>query len=182
MTTNSISLLNSLINNTEINIIRVKKLSQLPLHKLNYKISKDKWSILECIEHLNLYGNYYLPEIEKTIQFSKENPAKKFKSGILGNYFVKIMEPKAKLNAMKTFVDKNPCGSELDERVFEKFFNQQKMFRKQLEQTKKVNLSKNKITTSISKLLKLKLGDTFRFINAHNNRHILQAEKNTVNA
>ena len=36
--------------------------------------------------------------------------------------------------------------------------------------------TKTKTAISISKLMKLRLGDTFRFVTAHNERHLLQAE------
>ena len=35
----------------------------LSLEKLNQKQDDSSWSVLECLEHLNLYGDFYLPEI-----------------------------------------------------------------------------------------------------------------------
>ncbi len=46
-----------------------------------------------------------------------------------------------------------------------------------LDMSKKVNLTKTKTGISISKWLKLRLGDTFRVVIYHNQRHILQAKK-----
>ena len=43
--------------------------------------------------------------------------------------------------------------------------------------SKNVNLDKIKTAISISKLIRLKLGDTFRVLIYHNERHIKQAEK-----
>jgi hypothetical protein len=161
-------------------IERVNEFSQLSLEQLNYKVTPDKWSILECIEHLNLYGDFYIPAIEKAINESDNEAQAVFKSGILGNYFVKSMKPKAKLNKMKTFSANNPNGSELDLDVISRFHNQQSQFLHALELAKKVNLTKTKTPISVSKIVKFRLGDTFRFIAAHNDRHILQAEKNVL--
>ena len=41
----------------------------------------------------------------------------------------------------------------------------------------KIDLNKTKTAISISKLIKLKIGDTFRVVVYHNERHLIQAEK-----
>lgn len=173
----SITLITDLINRTKSNIERVENLRGLTLEQLNYRKKRDSWSILECIEHLNLYGDFYLPEIEKQIKKSRHKTSEEFKSGFLGDYFAKSMLPKENLNKMKTFKDKNPIGSSLHLDTLNRFLSQQNQLIKLLEQAKKVNLNKTKTAISITKLIKLKLGDTFRIVIYHNQRHILQAEK-----
>ncbi|MGA4923361.1 hypothetical protein, partial [Bacillus subtilis] len=78
----------------------------------------------ECLEHLNLYAKFYLPEIENAIQKTKSKRQEEFKSGFWGNYFAKSMLPKEKLNKMKTAKDKNPLNSKLDKNVIENFIAQ----------------------------------------------------------
>ncbi|HTO14763.1 MAG TPA: DinB family protein [Edaphocola sp.] len=147
------------------------------LQILTWKENPTSWSILECLEHLNLYGEFYLPEIEKKIQNSKTKSELQFKSGLLGGYFAKSMLPKKKLNKMKTFKDKNPLNAELDKSVIDNFINQQNKLLDLLHQSKKVSLNKVSIQISISKLIKLKLGDTFQFFINHIIRHFNQIEK-----
>jgi len=164
----TIELIAELIEKTRININKVEKLRELSEKELNYKENTEKWSVLECIEHLNLYGDFYNPEIRKNIETSHSKPSERFKSGIIGNYFVNTMLPKNKLNKMKTFKDKNPLGSSLNINVIDRFISQQKEFLELIEKSKNINFAKTKTAISMSKLIKLKLGDTFRFILAHN--------------
>ncbi|MEZ0005954.1 hypothetical protein ABH942_001317 [Flavobacterium sp. 28YEA47A] len=154
--------------------ISLEKQTEKPL---NARITPDSWSILECIEHLNRYGNFYLPEIEKQINSSHSKPEAQFKSGLLGNYFAESMLPKTKLNKMKTFKNMNPIYSKLDKSVIQTFISQQKKLLTLLENAEKVSLNKTKTSISISTLIKLKLGDTFRFLIYHNERHIQQAQR-----
>lgn len=100
-----------------------------------------------------------------------------FKSGILGNYFAKTMLPKEKLNKMKTFKDKNPINSTLDKKCIDRFILQQQKILELLDIARNKDLSKIKTSISISKWIKLKLGDTFRVIIYHNERHIVQSNK-----
>lgn len=178
MKTQSETLTLDLIETTRQNLNFAELLKKKTDTELNWKQNSESWSILECLEHLNLYGHFYIPEIEKTILNSKHKSEKEFKSGILGNYFAESMLPKQKLNKMKTFKDKNPINSKLDRKVIDEFINQQIKTIDLLNKSKSVNLNKNKVKITLTKWIKLKLGDTFRFVINHNIRHIKQIENN----
>ncbi|OBX25137.1 DinB family protein [Gelidibacter algens] len=177
MTTTSEQLIQDLVERTRLNINEAEKFSNFSNEKLNHKIKYDSWSILECFEHLNLYGDFYIPELKSRIENSKSLPNVNFKSGIIGNYFAKMMLPKDKLNKMKTLKDKNPIGSQLDRTTIARFIRQQEEMLKLLDTSRHIDLNKTKTAISISKLIKLKLGDTFRFVIYHNERHMAQANK-----
>ncbi|MBU2906930.1 DinB family protein [Arenibacter algicola] len=170
-------LLQDLLERTQENKNKAEGLKTLPSETLNWKSSPDSWSILECLEHLNRYGDFYIPEIEKRMASSQQRPAENFKSGWLGNYFAKTMLPQKKLNKMKTFKSMDPIGSTLDKEVLTKFISQQQALINLLNKSKEVDLTKTKTGISISKWIKLRLGDTFRVVIYHNQRHMAQAER-----
>ena len=162
---------------TENNIDFAKSLQNQSNETLNFRTSENNWNILECLEHLNFYGKFYLPEIEKRIHQSQFLATKSdFKSGFLGNYFANMMLPKDKLKKMKTLKVSNPIHKLLDKSVIKEFISQQNKMLELLEKAKTVDLEKTKTSISISKLINLKLGDIFRFVIYHNFRHIKQAE------
>lgn len=173
----SAQLIQTLIEQTRQIINQVERLKASDLNTLTWKANARSWSILECLQHLNLYGDFYLPQIEHKIEISNSNPDIEFKPGLLGNYFAKSMLPKEKLNKMKTFKDKNPLNAKLDKTVIDQFINQQIKLLDLLNQSGKVSLNKVKIPTSISSLIKLKLGDTFQFFINHMIRHLEQIER-----
>lgn len=168
-------LINQLIEITKSNMNEVQSFKNFTNNELNTRISNKSWSILECIEHLNRYGDFYIPEITRQIEKSKRPKSTIFKSGILGNYFAKSMLPKEKLNKMKTFTSMNPINSSLDKSVLDKFLHQQELIIELLNKSKNTDLTKIKTSISISKWIKLRLGDTFRVVVYHNLRHIVQA-------
>lgn len=171
------NLIESLLEQTRQIINQTEKLKNYDLQTLTWKENENSWSILECLEHLNLYGDFYLPQIENKIKNSTTKTEFEFKSGILGNYFAKSMLPKEKLNKMKTFKDKNPLNASLDKTVIDQFIKQQIKLLDLLNQSRNVSLNKVKIQTSISSLIKLKLGDTFQFFVNHIIRHLNQIER-----
>jgi hypothetical protein len=170
-------LIQTLLEQTRQIINQTEKLKSYDLNTLTWKENEISWNILECLEHLNLYGDFYLPQIESKIENSTTKNDLEFKSGILGNYFAKSMLPKEKLNKMKTFKDKNPLNANLNKTVIDKFINQQIKLLDLLNQSRNVSLNKVKIQTSITSLIKLKLGDTFQFFINHIIRHLNQIDR-----
>jgi len=156
----------------------VKKFEILPLNRLQFK-NGERWSVLECIEHLNLYGDFYLVEIEKRIITNlRKNISTKFKSGILGNYFANLMEVKnGKITKMKSPKDKNPSNSHLSITTISRFLKQQERLVSLLNQCRSIDLTKTKAAISLTNLIKLRLGDTLRFYCYHIERHVFQAER-----
>ncbi|WNI36966.1 DinB family protein [Chryseobacterium sp. SG20098] len=169
--------LNELRNRTAEHLQFAEMLSLKTEHDLNFRTSTESWSTLECLEHLNRYGDFYIPEISHTISSAGKPSQLYFKPGILGNYFAKSMLPKEKLNTMKTLKAMNPIHSNLDKSVVDTFIKQQKKMLELLEEAQFIDLEKTKTSISISKLIKLKLGDTFRFVIYHNARHVEQIKR-----
>ncbi|MBV7530696.1 DinB family protein [Chitinophaga sp. sic0106] len=170
-------LLSELENMTKQNISFVQHIRQQPETLWQQRPTNGGWTMLECIEHLNRYGNFYIPEINRRIQASTHAPALLFKSGKIGNYFAEMMLPKAKPNNMKTFKAMNPQHALLGKDTLDTFLQQQQQLLEILQRCRHTNLTKVRTAISITPLLKLRLGDTLRVVIYHNLRHIKQAEK-----
>jgi hypothetical protein len=168
-------LLSQLEQQTQMLIEHANYLLTLPANVLLKRPVSNAWNALECIEHLNRYGDFYLPEISKRISNSPFAPATTFTAGMLGNYFVKSMQPKEGMKKMKTFRKMNPMHVGLDKACIEKFIGQQHEMLALLNRARRVDLNRTKTSISITKLVTLKLGDTFRFVIMHNQRHMEQA-------
>jgi hypothetical protein len=155
---------------------KVKQFETYNIKQLRFK-EEGRWSILECLEHLNLYGDFYLVEIEKQILENQHRHASKFKSGLLGNYFANLMEVKnGKIKKMKAPKDKNPVNVALSVTTISRFLKQQDQLATLLNQCRSLDLTKIKCAISLTKLIKLRLGDTLRFYTYHIERHVVQAE------
>jgi hypothetical protein len=143
----------------------------------------DKWNALQCFEHLNRYGHFYFPEFEKAIQKlqSEGKQARQtFKPGWLGNYAVNSMlldpqtkQPRTKMPAFKNY---NPSAETVSESTVQEMIRQQKHLLDIFKQAENISLD-YRIPTTLSPFIKLKLGDVFRFLVAHNVRHTIQAQR-----
>lgn len=147
---------------------------------LNIPPEPGKWSVLQVIEHLNSYNRYYLAQIELAINKSADSkPSETFQPGLLGGYFTKMMysdvkksgQVANKMNAPKGHV---PAASLDAQRVMQEFFAGEEKILTLLAAAKLHNIGKIKVPISISKWIKLRLGDTFGFLIAHQARHFQQ--------
>lgn len=142
--------------------------------------AEGSWSAMQCLGHLNAYGDYYLPAIENAIAHAEKKSCSTFTPGRLGNYFTNLMMPNEngvpskKMKAPKNYTTNNEGNSDC---TIAKFIDQQEKLISLLEQAKTVDLNAIRIPVSIAKFIKLKLGDVFMFLIAHDIRHVKQAER-----
>lgn len=172
-------MLDDLLQRVEAASLAVLKMKNLTPEQLNWKPGAESWSILECLEHLNLYGDFYLVELEKSLLRGPQDPsAEVFKSGMLGDYFARLMQPQnGKIKKMNSPKDKNPAHSDLPITTLERFLKQQERMVGLLRMARGVDLTKAKTPITLTKFVKLRAGDTFRFVIYHIERHIAQAER-----
>ena len=179
----SIELLNQLQADTRKVILEAHYLKTIDPGILLQEPAAGKWSVIQILEHLNSYGNYYLVAIEKSLK--QDKPAiDLFKPGWLGNYFTKLMKPGeegAIVHKMQSPKDHRPQRQPDAFPVLNTFFEQQHYFLELLELDKTKNIGGIRMPISISRFIKLKVGDVFRFLIAHEQRHFVQIE-NTLAA
>lgn len=162
-----------------------EKYTKLSAEKLLQKPAPEKWSIAECLIHIIKADEIYLKQFEEKI---KENTKAdlSYKPGWLGNWFAEGIVPKdGKINnGMKSLKVMDPQRNRpaLQKEFFnptavlQSFINQQSQLNELMQKAVNTDLASIKIQTAIP-LVKIKLGDAFRFVVGHNERHIWQAER-----
>ena len=151
-------------------------------NKLTYSPEPGKWSVVQVLEHLNAYNRHYLPAIEKSLSIITYDTDDWFISGYWGEKFTKMMRPSNVYevkNKMKTSKKMSFPNSLHVETVLKEFLAGQDKLLQLLQLAKGKDLAKIHIPITLTKLIKLRLGDTFRFVIAHEQRHMIQA-RNTL--
>ncbi|WP_435263537.1 DinB family protein [Tenacibaculum sp. nBUS_03] len=170
------TLLAELEEMTNAHIQYAKSLQEVSDEKLQWRSSKKSWSILECLEHLNRYALFYNMEIRKRITAAKDVKEKRFISGCLGNRFAVDMLPKEKMKKIRTFKSKNPINAGIHKtEVLSNFIALQEELLVLLILAKEKDITAIKTNITLP-FIKFRLGDTFRFVIYHNERHITQAK------
>jgi hypothetical protein len=177
-------LIENLKTDTRGFILQTNYLLQKNPDLLQQQPQVNKWSVAQVIEHLNSYGRYYLPLIEESLIDPLPPSVGLYSPGWLGDYFTKSMLPKNDgqiSNKMQSPKNHRP-SKEIDSKVaINEFLKQEYHLLQLLDKAANTNLEKIKIPISISRFIKIKLGDTFRFLIAHHQRHFVQIQ-NTLKA
>lgn len=175
---NTKNLINNLQKDVQLTITQLEELKQLSEKQLLQQPSPDSWSIIQVLEHLNAYNRFYLNEVRAVNSKNIKSTSGRFKSGWLGNYFTNLMLPREngkiakKMSAPKdyTFSPQQDAN-----KVIIEFQKGQQDLLELLTQSRSLNLN-SKVSISLTTLIKLKLGDIFRFLIAHQIRHFLQIQ------
>jgi hypothetical protein len=137
-----------------------------------------RWSIAECIAHLNLIGDIHLRVLDEAIERGLEQriyAKSPFRYGWLSRRFVAGTEPpsRLKLTAPKRI---QPVDF-VFERLLPDFLKLQDEIVARVEKAAPLDLVRIKIPFQFFKLFRLNLGAYFEQAMAHERRHLWQAEQ-----
>ena len=179
MKKSSTVLLEELASDTRRILVNFEHLRVLQPEVLTAVPPGEGWTVAQILEHLNSYNRYYHPAIESAIEAAPNSAPVVFKAGWLGDYFTRTMLPNKKgqvANKMQSPKDHRP-DREIDlQKVFAEFEQGMQFQLELLHRSAVKDLNGIRIPISLTKLIKLKLGDTFRFLVAHQQRHLVQIE------
>jgi uncharacterized damage-inducible protein DinB len=176
-------LLLSLRNITHANISLIsKKCTYLGDNQITWRPSAESWNIQEVLSHLNSYSTYYHQTFIDKIQNTKfKNVKESFVPSPLGRSAWKSMKLGRLNNIKRKFRAPKNLNPSLDLNLIDhepvvNFINNQGELITILDNAENVNLKKVKIPISISKIVRLRLGDALMFVIYHNERHIQQVK------
>ena len=179
---NSKKLLEDLMADVREIILEANNLQNLDAGILQVQPAEGKWSVAQVLGHLNFYSSFYIKTIEERLHRHDTQPKDLFHPGWFGNYFTNMMKPSADKkikNQMKTMKKAIPPAHIDGNAALQQFIRDQHELLNLLQISLHADLNRIRIPLTISNLLTLKLGDTFRFFVAHEQRHMLQI-KNTL--
>lgn len=179
MNYNSRSLVDSLQADVRSLILQANQLRTLPAYLLQAQPAFQQWSPAQILEHLNMYARHYIKSMEEGLHLNQQPATTQFRPGWLGNYFTRLMMPEENgsvKNKMKAPKHAIPASQPDAEKQVAEFLQHQHHLLNLLEIAKSADLASVRIPTTLHKLVRLKLGDTFRFFIAHEQRHFLQLQ------
>jgi DinB superfamily len=147
--------------------------------QFNWRPAPNRWSIGDCLEHLNVTARLYWPMIAESINHSRVSGVMSqgpYKHGWLGNWFVRSAEPpvKTRFKAPRKFL---PPSDQPVEQVWPQFLAFQNRMLNLIRDANGVDLGKAKVQMPVTKLIKLTLGQALGLVAAHERRHLWQARQ-----
>lgn len=147
--------------------------------QFNWRPEAGRWSIAECLTHLNVTARQYFPLIRAAIEQARArrqlSPGP-FRHGFLGNWFVRSLEPpvKRRSKAPKVFV---PPPDQPFASVVPEFMGVQEQLLLLVRDANGVDLARAKVRSPANRLIRLSLGQSLALLAAHERRHLWQARQ-----
>ena len=145
--------------------------------QFNWQPEPGRWSMAQCILHLNMTARIYIPMMDAVMERARAQGLfghGPFRHGWLGNWLVRLVEPppKRKFKAPGNFVPppESPMANALTE-----FLRRQDEFIERAGRANGLDLGRARIRLPASSLIKLSLGQSFALMTAHERRHLWQA-------
>ncbi len=148
--------------------------------QLNRGPGPGKWSVGQCLEHLNIVGGLYLPLISRKLKAARERgtrPAELVKHGYFGRKMTEAMRVPAADKPLISPQQYAPSGYRLPRTVLEVFGRQLDELTHLIEQARTVNMNAVRIPNPIIPLYYPRLPDVLEMLVVHLDRHINQAER-----
>jgi hypothetical protein len=149
--------------------------------QLTERPQPNKWSIAECLEHLNLSSQAeidVLNDTYKQIPTKRVRVEKQFKMDLVGRFLKWMLEPPPiSVFKLKTTEQFQPVRNGLSGEVLPTFLTLQEKLKVCVDEANGLPLDEVKVVSPFNTKVKYNLLSCFHILLAHERRHLWQAEK-----
>ena len=164
---------------------RLDRLSdQVPEDRWGKRNDHSRWSVAECVAHLNLTSDAYVPRIRKAIEEARKLEivgGRNYKRDMIGAFFGMMVGPlpsigKKRIGRVKTTPSFVPTGNHPKQQLLSEFKRHQLELASMAKECDGLAIDKVTTTSPFGEKIHYNLYSTFIIIPRHQERHIQQAE------
>lgn len=143
---------------------------------------EKRWSVAECIEHLNITSRAYLPLLKDALRDGRArgltNPSSSNRLDVFGWLLVKSLKPPVKeKRRLKTPAPFVPPSIEPKAKVVGEYEELQRGLIALLVDAEGLAISKIRVSSAFNTKIRYNVYSAFRIIATHQRRHLWQAEQ-----
>ena len=139
-----------------------------------------RWSVGQCLHHLDVTDRLYLDRLESALARAVErglHGEEPFRGTWFGRWFTRSMAPgpSRRLKTPRVFDPGEAAGLPGD--VIGSFERSRERFLETLARARGVDLDRVAVASPVSRLIRFRASDAFRIMVAHDRRHLVQARR-----
>lgn len=143
-------------------------------HRFGWRPDQGTWSIAQHLMHMTVTGRVFLGRVAQAVDRAWSDgltASPPYRHGWFGRLFTRIMEPPPKFR-MKTFGDLKPVEHRPKHVVVSELLALQSDMIRSMYTANGIDLGRARVPMPFTRLLKMSVGQTYRFLLAHNRRHM----------
>lgn len=152
--------------------------SRLSPEQADWRPNERSWSVRQCLDHLARTNLAYAAALEEAIRLSGKSGegTRQITPGWFGAWFIKTMEPPVQTR-FKTFRKVAPAETGNLQDALEAFLKSHEPVGRVLESAANLDFNRVRFENPFVGILRFTLGTGLLIINAHDRRHIWQAQR-----
>ena len=170
------------LNHAEKRLVALAE--RVPAEKWPGRIDAARWSVSECVAHLNLTSEAFIPRLDKALSEAKRLPAmqrRAYRRDLFGALFGRMLGPLpvilgARIGRVKTTAGFVPRGDSPPNVLVAEFKRLQNELRRVIEEGDRLQLDKVMIVSPFGEKVRYSAFSALTMIPAHQERHLQQAQ------
>lgn len=157
--------------------------SGLSVEQLNWQPGPNIWSVGQCVDHLCVMNEVYLPPIAKALEGKAKASVVEVTPGWFGSWFLKsFVEPSPETKKVKA-PSKSAPASKVDGRILEKLLKgNNEVLRELIRRASEYDVNRIRFRNPFIPVIRFTVGTGLTIVVRHQHRHLLQAERVKSNA
>lgn len=147
----------------------------LTVRQLNWKPSEQQWSVGQCLEHLAVSTELYLPPIADALTTASAGTVGEITPGWISRWFIRNFIAPSTTRAKAP--SKITPGSSVDETIVERFLTGNRHTRALIERASAYDVNRLRFKNPFVPFVRFTVGTGLEIIAKHAGRHLLQAER-----
>jgi len=170
----SVRLATDLLTNDET---AKRLLAGLTSEQLNWQPAPGSWSVGQCLEHLCIMNEVYLPPISAAFKEKPDSPVEQITPGWFGGWFIRnFAEPTSGSKRVRAPAKIRPA-SHVEVSVLDRFLSGNQSCRDIIVRAGSKNVNRIRFWNPFIPGLRFTVGTGLQIIVSHERRHLLQAER-----
>jgi hypothetical protein len=145
--------------------------------QLNWKPSQQVWSVGQCLEHLRVANEVYLPAISASLAARPFLSVQDITPGWFGRWFIRnYIEPSCESKRARA-PKKIAPGAQVDPSILELFLASNQAARELVRRASHHDVNRVRFKNPLIPVLRFTVGTGLEIVSRHERRHLLQAER-----
>jgi len=154
-----------------------KLVEQLSEEQLNWQPAPGSWSVGQCLEHLCITNEAYLPAIVAALRDKPDAPVEQIVPGWFGGWFIRnFVEPSPQSKRAAAPAKIRPTAR-VGLNVLDRFLSGNQACRKLIGDARNKDVNRARFWNPFVKGIRFTVGTGLEIIAAHERRHLLQAQR-----
>jgi hypothetical protein len=147
--------------------------------QLNWKPAPDQWSVGQCLEHLAIAIEVYLPPIADALASAHPgHGADEITPGWFGRWFIRnYIAPSPQTRRARAPRQITPVLSRVEPSILDRFLTGNRRARDLMTRAAGYDVNRIRFKNPFIPLVRFTIGTGFEITSKHESRHLLQAER-----